>query len=249
MIAIITLLLLLYLSLLMTRIATIILVYTGMPKDIARTQARSALTGTGFTTRESEMMVTNPTRRKLLMMLMLCGNIGIVATMATFILGFFRADSMDTLIRVSMLAGGLGLLWFLANSSVFEKWLDRILDHFITAHTRLAAPDFQRLCHLGGGYRIVGFPVPPGSPLASRTVATAFRDYPGMTLLGIEEPDGGFLGAPGRHVVIRENMTLIVYGSEEKVVDFAARFSAPPPVPPAEPAPPAPGGASAPPPS
>ncbi len=54
MIAIISLFVVLILSLITTRIATVALTLTGLSEETARFQARSALTGCGYTTQEAE---------------------------------------------------------------------------------------------------------------------------------------------------------------------------------------------------
>ena len=63
--AAITLLVILTFSVVVTRIAAVALRLTGMPADVARFQARSAFTGAGFTTSESEAVVNHPIRRRL----------------------------------------------------------------------------------------------------------------------------------------------------------------------------------------
>lgn len=60
MIAILSLLAVLIVSLLITRIATVALTLTGLPRELARFQARSAFTGVGFTTSETEKVVNHP---------------------------------------------------------------------------------------------------------------------------------------------------------------------------------------------
>lgn len=52
--AVLTLLVVILESMVITRIATIALMATGLTRESARFQARSALTGAGFTTSESE---------------------------------------------------------------------------------------------------------------------------------------------------------------------------------------------------
>ncbi|MEE3220394.1 MAG: potassium transporter TrkA, partial [Planctomycetota bacterium] len=54
MVAVATLLITLTVTLLITRVATVALMVTGLSRESARFQARSALTGVGFTTYESE---------------------------------------------------------------------------------------------------------------------------------------------------------------------------------------------------
>jgi hypothetical protein len=75
---IISLLVVLVLSLLVVRIATVALALTGLSQQLARFQARSAFTGSGFTTAESEKVVAHPVRRRIIMVLMLLGNAAII---------------------------------------------------------------------------------------------------------------------------------------------------------------------------
>lgn len=52
---------------------------SGMQRRKARFQALSAMTGTGYTTREAESVVNYPRRRTIVLWLMLLGNTGIIA--------------------------------------------------------------------------------------------------------------------------------------------------------------------------
>lgn len=82
MIAAITLFLVVALSALITKVATIALMHTGLSTQSARFQARSAYTAAGFTTSESEKIMNHPVRRKIIFNLMLIGNAGIVTVMS-----------------------------------------------------------------------------------------------------------------------------------------------------------------------
>ncbi|MDP2858745.1 MAG: hypothetical protein Q8P50_12310 [Bacillota bacterium] len=61
-------------------VAAIWLKITGMPIEPARFRALSALTGTGFTTSESELVVRHPSRRRALMVVMIAGRVGLAIT-------------------------------------------------------------------------------------------------------------------------------------------------------------------------
>jgi hypothetical protein len=99
--AIITLLAIVTLSLLVNRIATVALVFTGVSKDLARFQARSAFTGSGFTTSESEMMMQHPVRRRIVMILMFAGSVGFVTILASGITGFVAVDRQQGAFTIS----------------------------------------------------------------------------------------------------------------------------------------------------
>lgn len=93
MVAIITLLVVVMMSLIVNRIATVALTFTGLSRDSARFQARSAFSGAGFTTSESELILDHPVRRKIIMLLMLLGNVGLVTLIATLMGSFVGLES------------------------------------------------------------------------------------------------------------------------------------------------------------
>lgn len=63
MLALITVLVVVVVSLIVTRVATVALMETGTSRHVARFQARSALSGTGFTTGDSESVVNHQQSR------------------------------------------------------------------------------------------------------------------------------------------------------------------------------------------
>ena len=76
--AAVSVLVVLLVSLLVARVGTVALTLTGMSREAARFQARSAFFGVGFTTGEAEAVVGHPVRRRIIMWLILLGNAGVV---------------------------------------------------------------------------------------------------------------------------------------------------------------------------
>src|SRR6056297_2200984 len=103
----ISLIVILTLSVLITKIATEALVHTGLSKQAAKFQARSAFTGVGFTTGEAENVVNHPVRRKIILSLMLIGNVGIISAIASLMLTFIDTsqDARDNLLRIAVITG------------------------------------------------------------------------------------------------------------------------------------------------
>ncbi|MBM3248071.1 MAG: hypothetical protein FJZ10_01400 [Candidatus Omnitrophica bacterium] len=56
---------------------------TGLVIQAARFQALSALTGTGFTTKEAELIMTNRQRRRIVMFLMILGTVGFITILGS----------------------------------------------------------------------------------------------------------------------------------------------------------------------
>ncbi len=106
MVAVLSLLIVLTFSLLIVRIATVALTLTGLSSESAGFQARSAFTGTGFTTRESEAVVNHPLRRRIVMLLMILRNAGIITAVSSLILSFVNLGGAEE--------GLTRLFWILA---------------------------------------------------------------------------------------------------------------------------------------
>jgi hypothetical protein len=66
------------------RIGAIAFQLTGLSWSQAKFQALSCFTGTGFTTRESELIVGNSQRRRIASVMMVLGNAGLILLIATF---------------------------------------------------------------------------------------------------------------------------------------------------------------------
>lgn len=97
------------LSLVVTRIAAIALAHTGLSEETARFQARSAFTGTGFTTGEAENVVSHPVRRRIIMLLMVARSAGFVTIVISLILSFAELAG-KTLRECQLLQEGATLL-------------------------------------------------------------------------------------------------------------------------------------------
>ena len=68
-----------------TELFTILFRFTGIPEEKARFQVISLLTGCGYTTRESEMVLSNKPRRRLARYTMLFGYVFNITVVSAFI--------------------------------------------------------------------------------------------------------------------------------------------------------------------
>ncbi|MEQ9359941.1 hypothetical protein [Coleofasciculus chthonoplastes] len=154
--ALVSLLTVVSLSLLITRIATVALALTGLSREAAKFQARSALTGVGFTTNEAEQVVSHPVRRRILMLLMLLGNVGVITTISSLIMTFLNtASNQQWLVRSLILGIGLAVLWILATSKWVDRYLSRLINWALQRWTTLNVQDYASLLHLSGDYTVM----------------------------------------------------------------------------------------------
>ena len=227
MIALASVLLVALVSLLITRVATIALTLTGLSREVARFQARSALSGVGFTTTEAESVVTHPVRRRIVLMLMLVGSAGIVTVMATLLLSFVNADRQQALVRLLVLAGGLAGILAASKSPAVDRRLSALIARALTRWTDLDARDYARLLHLSDRYAVMELAVRPTDWVAARTLGELNLRDEGVAVLGIERPDGTYIGSPVSDTEIRPHDTLVVYGPAARLAEIDERAAGP----------------------
>lgn len=211
--AIVSLLLVVTVSILITRIATVSLTLTGLSREAARFQARSALSGTGFTTSEAENVVNHPVRRRIILLLMLLGNAGIVTAMSALILGFVgQQGGTPAWMRIGLLVAGVSALWTLAQSQWVDQRLSRLIEWALRRYSRLDVRDYTSLMHLGGEYRIGELEVQETDWIANKTLAESRLRAEGVLVLGIDRRNGDYLGAPKPDRKILPGDVLLIYG-------------------------------------
>lgn len=224
MIALASLLVVVIVASLIMRIATIALTATGLPAEIARFQARSAITGVGFTTTESESLVNHPLRRRILMTLMLVGNAGLITVLASLIITFANTGGTgDALVRLSIVIGGLLLTFGLTKSKAVERRMNALIVRLLRRFTDLDLRDYVHLMHLARDYAVTELHVNPGDWVADKPLSSLNLPEEGVLVLGIQRVSGEFVGAPRGQTVIHPHDMLILYGRSSVLSDLDDR--------------------------
>ena len=223
--AVISLVVIVTLGLLVTRVATVALTMTGMSLAHARFQARSAFTGTGFTTSEAEAVVSHPARRRIVMALMLVSGAGAVSVLGTLILSFAGVDSTGGgLRRAAVIVGSLAALLWLARNRYVDGILRRVIERVLRRVTDLDVRDYAALLHLRGRWRVVQIPVSDDDWIASRPLGRLRLPDEGVAVLGVERDDGTWVGAPGDDLRLRSGDVVVLYGRQEMLDDISERL-------------------------
>jgi len=151
---------LLSLSVFIIRVASVALRITGLTDTSARFQALSAFTGTGFTTSEAETVINYPVRRRIVAVLMIIGNVGLVTVLATLVVSLVRTDGdVDAVVvQLTWLFGGLLLLWFLVLNNTADRVLCYLIARAIQSTTDLGRRGFHRLVQIGNGHSVCEHP-------------------------------------------------------------------------------------------
>jgi len=228
MIPIITFLLVVLVSAIIVRIGAVALEMTGLSKDVAAFQAQSAFSGVGFTTSESEYVVSHPVRRKIIRILMLLGSAGITSAIATLVLSFTGITREQASYRIVVLIVGLFALYLFFRSKYIErlmrKAIRRILKRFAPS---LRVLDYSQLLGITRGYSIAQIKVKKTSWLANRSLKELQLDKEGILVLGIYRKVEGrevYLGAPHGDTVILPGDVVVLYGPEEVLTSLSKRM-------------------------
>ena len=212
------------LSLLITRIATEALTLTGLSRTSASFQARSAFTGSGFTTSESEAVVEHPVRRRIIMWLMFLGNAGIITVISSLVLTFVSTTSIrNGLSRLIYLFLGLAILWLFATNRAFNRVLTRLVRKALRRWTDLDLRDYASLLHLRGEYLVREIKVDGEDWLANKQLQKLRLRDEGIALLGIQRSDRTYIGAPHGDTYILPGDTLILYGRKTALSELDVR--------------------------
>jgi len=227
MIALITFLLVVLFSIIVVRIGTVALKMTGLSREVAAFQAQSAFSGVGFTTSESEYVVSHPVRRRIVSILMLLGSAGITSAMATLVLTFVGRTPIEMLQRGIWLAIGLVVLFIFAKSKLVDRGLSWVIERALERFTHIKILDYEQLLGLSKGFTISQIKIREDSWLAGRTLRDLKLDEEGVLVLSIYRKVNGeekFIGAPRGDTEIRVGDILVCYGPEEAILNLSKRL-------------------------
>lgn len=226
MIALLALLTLLTLFVTSSRVAAVALEATGMARDSAQFQARSALMGVGYTTSEAEDITTHPVRRRIVLFLMTFGNAGIVTGIAGFLLTFIEAEGPQTIRRSAILVGGVIAILAALHTKLANRLIEKGTQAAIRRYTSLDIVDYAALLRFDGDYAITELAARDGEWLVGRPLSALHLTHEGVVVLGIHRADGHFLGTPTGDTVIGHGDHVVAYGRTDVLRELASRPAA-----------------------
>ena len=203
-------------SFIVVRIGGFALQLTGIEPDVARFQALSAFSGTGFTTREAERVVGNRTRRRIVTILIILGNAGMVTVIATLVASFTQVSGYTWFfIRLAIIVGGIfGLYQLIIRSNVGQRILDWLQRPVMNRILR-EAPAAEEIFHVEKDWAISLVMIKGSSNIIGLSVTdiTAEED---IEVLAIDRA-GTYLTRPNWDEKIAEGDRLLVYANRKSV--------------------------------
>ncbi len=221
--AAISIFVLLSLSTFVVRLAAVAIRLTGIDESTARFQSLSAFTGTGFTTSEAERIVNYPVRRRIVTLLMIIGNLGIVGVGATLVVSLVQTEGEARAVATQLgwLVVGLGLLWVLMLNKTADRILCSWIGRFLEARTILGRRPFHRLYQISDGFSVCEHPVPARLFEAPASALQAELDHRGLVLLGTWSGVGERFCAGIESEPQPDNL-IVLFGPDRAHEEFAA---------------------------
>jgi hypothetical protein len=219
-------------SFVVVRIGAIAFQLTGLDWELAKFQALSCFSGTGFTTKESELIVSNPQRRKIASVLIVLGNAGIVTLIATFanslrpgtsgtkislpfLKDFFPAEILPW-VNLAVITLFILILYKLFTYSFFARKITSVLRKIVLKRQMVKAVTFEELLIATGGYGVSRITVNANSSILNKSLNDARLRSHDITVLAIVR-DNHTIPNPPADMTFMINDELICFGRLENI--------------------------------
>lgn len=198
-------------SFLFVRASAIALMMTGLEKRKARFQALSAFSGTGFTTKEAESVINHPRRRKIITLLMITGNAGIVTVIVTATSSLATSRGYQLPINILILIVGVFLIYKIAKYRKFTRRWENFIEKKLIKSPAFEEASTEDLLHFLEGYGLVKKIISTNSSLTGNSLAEGHLREKGVMVLGIER-EKSWIPSPKANEIIQDGDNIIVYG-------------------------------------
>jgi hypothetical protein len=220
-----TLLFIVLVSMVIVRVGAVALSKTGLSMDISRFQAQSAYMGVGFTTKESEMVMDNALRRRIVRSLMLLGSAGVATTIVTLVITFtpYEAKEPTYLQQLAYTVVGLTLIFLLWRLKPVDRMISRCVHYLLSKSTALVIHDYEELLKTQKGYAVAQVQVEDDGWLSGLSLGEANLTAEGLVILNITRSAGTILGTPTSRTRFQVGDRLLCYGRDKDLAGLSLR--------------------------
>jgi len=198
-------------SIFVVKIATIALKMTGLDEKRAYFQSLSAFTGTGFTTSDSEFILQNDIRRKIIIILMVLGNAGLVTVISTIVISFARGNLTPVLVNIGVVL----ILIFLLFKLMTHKGVTKFLNDKIESKLEKSPPFMKRpveeIMRIAQNYGIAEVNIKQNCQDLNKTLSESSLRENDILVLAIERANSVIPTPNATDKILLED-TLICYG-------------------------------------
>lgn len=219
-------------SFIIIRIGAIAFQLTGLEWSLAKFQALSCFAGTGFTTREAELITGNPQRRRIASFLIVLGHAGLVTLIATFanslrpstVMPKFTIPFLDAIIPSGLVPWinfiviifSVYALYKIFTHSKFAAKFTYFLKIHIVKKEMVKSVSFEELLVATGGYGVSSIEICKDSQILHKTLRESKLRQHDITVLAIERK-GHTIPNPSTDTKFLLGDNLICFGKLEKI--------------------------------
>ncbi len=200
-----------FILILLVKAASVALRLTGMEERKANFQALSALTGTGFSTKESELIMNNPARRRIISLLMILGYGGVITIIISFSTSIINSHGNIKYAGVLIFLVGLYLIYLFATYKGFTKRWDNFIKKKLIKSPVFEEAPIEDLLRLMEGYGLVRVLTKKKSIFINRHIKEINLTRKNILILGIDRHNS-WNPIPKGEEKILEGDKLVVYG-------------------------------------
>ena len=222
----------LVIAFLAVRIGAIAFQLTGLEKSLAQFQSLSCFSGTGFTTKEAELITGNPQRRKVASALIILGNAGFVTLIATFantlrpniVLPQFKIPFLHLVFpswllpwaNLVIVTTSIYVLYKLFTHSKVTKKITDALKRKIIKKELIKPVTFEELLVSTSGYGVSSVEVKKDSPVLNKTLFKSDLKKHDISVLVIERGKEAIPNPPATTKILLDDK-LVCFGRLENI--------------------------------
>ncbi|MGU3471076.1 TrkA C-terminal domain-containing protein [Paenibacillus sp. D51F] len=199
--------------LIVLRLSTILLVMTGMEPSQSSFQAASMLTGAGFTTSESELVLRHPVRRRIGLALILFGAFSL-AVLVSVISSLISENSHISVLAA--VAAVLACAWFLLRVPAANRRVAHWIASRVPSHTEAAPVPVEELADDQHQEDVMGVQIAADSPWLGLTLRQVLPEGEEIVPLAIKR-DGRKIRKARWETPIEAGDFVLLYGEEEAI--------------------------------
>ncbi|MFH1614393.1 MAG: TrkA C-terminal domain-containing protein [Planctomycetota bacterium] len=217
-------------SFIVVRIGAIAFQLTGLEWSMAKFQALSCFTSTGFTTKEAELITGSSQRRRIASILIVLGHAGLVTMIATFAntirprvtgwsLPFLPGSipaALQPWISLAVIIVAVYVIYRAFTNSKLARKLTNVLRENVIKKEIVKPVSFEELTVATGGYGVSRIDVCSDSLILNKTLSESELRRHDITVLAIESGDKT-IPNPSADIKILLGDRLICFGKLENI--------------------------------
>ncbi|MBS4195396.1 hypothetical protein [Lederbergia citri] len=168
---------------LVVEISATFFVFTGLDKHIARYQAISMLTNTGFTTDEAKLILDHPIRRKLSSFLILFGAFSLAVIIS--ILSAYLANDVHVL-QISIVMVSTAIFFILLKTKFVRAFLEKRLHEELENTYELDELPLNEVLYLNKDEGLIDIPFHTASSYLDENYSTLLSDNENIRILFVK---------------------------------------------------------------